>query len=77
MGEVGPELDRAVREMFEGSLDKVQCRRCKHQTEPGSCRPFDEGVPAEILGGFHDHREPCPGDHGIRFEPTDEADDQP
>jgi hypothetical protein len=49
-----------------------QCAHCKHKSEDGeACAAFPEGIPDEILLNQHDHRDPFPGDHGIRFEPDD------
>jgi len=33
------------------------------------CKAFPSGIPDEVLQGENDHREPYPGDNGIRFEP--------
>jgi len=49
-----------------------QCAECKHQTEPGYCEAFPDGIPDEITAGEHDHQNPYPGDNGIRFEPKDD-----
>ncbi|NSW84254.1 MAG: hypothetical protein HPY90_13460 [Syntrophothermus sp.] len=52
-----------------------QCARCKHlslhSAEDGvgsKCTAFKR-IPREILEGRFDHRNPYPGDGGIRFEP--------
>lgn len=56
-----------------------QCERCKYfhgDISKAHCDAFRERfIPDAILLGNHDHREPYPGDNGIRFEPIDaEAD---
>lgn len=57
----------------------VQCDACanldRRHPEWVSCKAFPRGIPTAILDGRHDHREPYPGDHGIRFEPIDEEDE--
>jgi len=45
-----------------------QCPTCKHYIGLGRCAAF-ERIPSKIVAGKHDHREPYPGDNGIRFEP--------
>jgi hypothetical protein len=52
------------------------CLWCKHfgdhRTAEGfleiSCAAFPTEIPDEIFEGDFDHREPYPGDNGIRFE---------
>lgn len=51
------------------------CHGCSHLREATSledrgatCDAFPEGIPEAILQGGFDHREPFPGDGGVRFE---------
>ena len=53
----------------------TQCLECKHYRGLARCDAFgDEQIPQEIMEGSHDHAEPYPGDHGIRFERDEELD---
>lgn len=49
------------------------CAHCKHLNADASfrCKAFPDGIPEKISfnGAANEHREPYPGDHGIRFEP--------
>lgn len=53
-----------------------QCSTCAHFRSPldsdnldgdASCDAFPGGIPDEVYGNVLDHREPIPGDHGIRW----------
>ena len=58
------------------------CWACRHldrdgspaegQIETGVCAAFPQGIPLEIFADGFDHREPFPGDAGIRFAPVSE-----
>ena len=45
-----------------------QCLTCRHYHLGGACDAFKK-IPSEIVTGEVDHREPYPGDNGIRWEP--------
>ncbi|NUQ01399.1 MAG: hypothetical protein HUU35_16270 [Armatimonadetes bacterium] len=50
----------------------AQCICCRHfrgwARGDGLCAAFPSGIPDEIMDLDHDHRQPYPGDQGIRFE---------
>ena len=47
------------------------CLRCAKYRNGLKCDAFPERIPTDILRSRHDHREPYPGDNGVRFEPVD------
>lgn len=53
-----------------GDLKLSQCVFCVHEGG-ASCAAFPGGIPMEILTNEFDHRQPYPGDGGIRFEPRE------
>ena len=56
----------------EDEADHVthQCVACRHLRLNGtrSCDAFPAGIPDAILIDQQDHRQPFPGDQGVRFE---------
>ena len=48
-----------------------ECYFCRHVLEWPTCQSFPKGIPMEIRLGKVKHREPYPGDNGIRFEPVE------
>ncbi len=46
-----------------------QCALCKHAGAGQTCAAFPDGIPVKIRSNSVDHRQPYPGDQGIRFEP--------
>jgi len=54
------------------------CLICKYMLERKAtdailkCSGFPDGIPFPILSGDADHRNPYPGDNGIRFESLDD-----
>jgi len=54
----------------EGVPPCIACQRLRPPVRGRwACAAFPGGIPAPLLDGSADHREPYPGDQGIRFEP--------
>ena len=58
-----------------------QCIACRHlRSEPDPtrtskvvwrCGAFPNRIPRQMIQNLHDHREPYPGDNGVRWESVD------
>ena len=78
-------MSERIIETFRGGVSpfaekEILCESCRHLRpyrggEGQTCAAFPdgEGIPIEIWFGRHDHREPWPGDRGIRFDPLPEV----
>jgi hypothetical protein len=57
-------------EIYEPMSSPI-CDLCRHRFADRSraCTAFPGGIPTPIWRGLHDHRDPFPGDHGVRQEP--------
>ena len=54
------------------------CESCRHLRSGAdgfghACDAFPDGIPDDVYPGGFDHRQPHDGDHGIRFELSDDA----
>jgi len=69
---------------IDKTFDDVQysevCLRCRHfdsrewqASGQKRCQAFAAGIPRPIWNGQNDHRQPFPGDNGIRFEAIQNA----
>jgi hypothetical protein len=54
-----------------------QCMTCQHWRSPldtdlerQTCTAYPDGIPADVWAGRSDHRQPQPGDGGIRWTPA-------
>lgn len=66
------EQDRHLRDVAEELFGYSPCMHCKNFVPDVinvHCKAFPENnIPNEIFSGKNLHKEPYPGDHGIRFE---------
>jgi hypothetical protein len=53
----------------------ISCRHLDTTTEARRCTAFPDGIPKPIYIGGFDHRNPYPGDHGIRHETLEGMED--
>ena len=56
------------------TIPMPMCMTCRHlhrddDATAFTCAAFPDGIPQPIVHSEHDHREPYPGDHGIRYAP--------
>jgi hypothetical protein len=65
-------------EVYDGDespyvLHQSQCNRCLHRWPlregPMRCMAYPQGIPLALWTNGVDHRDPYPGDRGIRFYP--------
>jgi hypothetical protein len=56
------------------SVLPVQCRACAHLRDGNTCDAYPQQIPDAIVLFGRDHREPYPGDGGVRFEQAQGAD---
>lgn len=58
------------------TITMPQCAFCQylHRNDKtaNTCTAFPDGIPVEIFINEADHRNPYPGDHGVRFDPVDD-----
>lgn len=50
-------------------MQSQQCLLCRRYEGALTCEAFPDVIPSAIITGQHDHREPHPGDRGLRFVP--------
>lgn len=58
-------------------LDLASAKRGPDAPRVPRCKAFPRGIPDEIYFEGRSHREPYPGDKGIRFEPKDPSETSP
>jgi len=59
--------------LWAGLPSPVACWSCLHKRSGRAvCVAFPRGIPLKILDGSVGHREPYPGDNGIRYDPRNQ-----
>lgn len=48
---------------------QANCSMCVHYQADRRCQAFPDGIPQALWAGEHLHRDPYPGDGGIRYQP--------
>jgi hypothetical protein len=61
------EFQKLEEEYIDFVFGDMQCMECEHALDGRSCKAFN-WIPDDILLGIHDHRNPYPGDNGVRFK---------
>lgn len=51
-------------------MGALQCSTCRHLEMGGRCTAYPQGIPHAIFTEQVSHKEPQPGDNGIRWEPA-------
>ena len=58
-------------------ITNSDCFACRHlRLSPAgglACAAFPRAIPADLLEGRAQHRQPYPGDNGVRFQPDPDA----
>lgn len=70
MGTLKQAFEVARTQMLAHFGEVPQCDGCARlHDDRCTCDVFPDVIPAEIFTNGHDHREPFPGDSGLRFVP--------
>jgi len=67
-------MDQVKQDEFFDESGLSQCLFCTRWTGRGMCEAYPGEpykIPVVILANKHDHRDPYPGDGGLRFTPSD------
>jgi len=72
MAKLKPALLELQMEFIDAMGGTAQCICCSHYRRLLTCDAFPDGIPEVIHDDRFDHRNPYPGDHGIRFRAKEE-----